>query len=267
MGDPAKLLVGKRVVVTRAAAQAIDLLKALQYAGAIPILLPVIQILPPDDFSPLDAALQKLNEFDWILFTSQNAVRIVRERLETLQLRFSDSPRVGVVARATGDEAAGAGFRVDHVSSRPLGVALVDELADRLKWKKVLLPRSNRANPDVIKALEKLDAQITEVIAYRTISEEARDKAAIEKAMCADALLFFSPSAVAGFDDVCGAGKLAEFAATGVVLASGPVTLAALHSKGIIDARSASEPSVARIVEALANSFEARKRSASSEAN
>jgi len=94
VGDPAKLLVGKRVVVTRAAAQAIDLLKALQYAGAIPILLPVIQILPPDDFSPLDAALQKLNEFDWILFTSQNAVRIVRERLEALQLRFSDSPRV-----------------------------------------------------------------------------------------------------------------------------------------------------------------------------
>ena len=83
MIDPGKsVLAGKRIVVTRAAAQAIDLLKALQYAGAIPILLPVIQILPPEDFTPLDSALGRLNEFDWVLFTSQNAVRIVHERLE-----------------------------------------------------------------------------------------------------------------------------------------------------------------------------------------
>ena len=53
MTDPGKsVLAGKRIVVTRAAAQAIDLLKALQHAGAIPILLPVIQILPPEDFAP-----------------------------------------------------------------------------------------------------------------------------------------------------------------------------------------------------------------------
>jgi uroporphyrinogen-III synthase len=265
--DPAKSLAGKRVVITRAAAQAIDLLKALQYMGAIPILLPVIQILPPEDFSPLDEALRKLDEFDWILFTSQNAVRIVRERLETLQLRFSHSPLVGVVARATGDEAAGAGFSVAHISSRPLGVALVEELAGQLKGKQVLLPRSNRANPDVVTVLEKLNAKVTEVIAYRTISEKAQDKGAIAKAMNADAVLFFSPSAVTGFDDVCGTGKLAEFAASGVVLASGPVTLAALHSKGITRANAAIEPSVARIIEALANSFEERKRDVSSEAN
>jgi uroporphyrinogen-III synthase len=156
---------------------------------------------------------------------------------------------------------------VDYVSSRPLGVALVEELAERLKAKKVLLPRSNRANPDVVTALEKLDAIVTEVIAYRTISEEAQDKGAVAKAMNADAVLFFSPSAVAGFDDVCGAGKLAEFSASGVVLASGPVTLAALHSRGITKAHTAKEPSVARIVEALANSFEAQKRSTLSEAN
>jgi len=267
VGDPAKTLAGKRVVVTRAASQAIGLLKALQYAGAIPILLPVIQILPPEDFTPLDAALQKLNEFDWILFTSQNAVRIVRERMETLQLKFPRSPLVGVVARATGDEAAGAGFSVDYISSRPLGVALVEELSRQLKAKKVLLPRSNRANPDVVIALEKLDATVTEVIAYQTISVEAQDKGAIAKAMSADAVLFFSPSAVAGFDAVCGAGKLAEFSASGVILASGPVTLAALHSRGITRAHASKEPSVARIVEALANSFDAQKRSALSEAN
>ena len=254
-------------MVTRAAAQAIDLLKALQHAGAVPILLPVIQILPPDDFSRLDNALRKLAEFDWIFFTSQNAVRIVHERLENLQIRVTKSPAVGAVGRTTAEEAVAAGFSVAHVSRRPLGVALVEELGSHLESKSVFLPRSDRANPDVLIALEKRRARVTEVVAYRTISLDVQSQEVISKAMNADAVLFFSPSAVSGFDDVCGAGKLAEFAASGIVVASGPVTLTALQAKGIPGARAASEPSVARIIEALANSFEARERRVSSEAN
>jgi uroporphyrinogen-III synthase len=85
--------------------------------------------------------------------------------------------------------------------------------------------------------------------------------------MNADAVLFFSPSAVEAFDAVCGARKLAEFATKGIVLASGPVTFAALHTHGIASAVAATEPSVARIIEALANSFRARNRQLSSEAS
>jgi uroporphyrinogen-III synthase len=255
-------LVGKRIVVTRAAAQAIDLLKALQYAGAVPILLPVIQILPAEDISPLDEALRKLSEFDGILFTSQNAVRIVHERLEVLRLYPSEVPSllVGAVGQATATEAMQAGFIVAYVASRPLGVSLVEELGGRLEEKRVLLPRSDRANPDVLAALEKAGALATDVVAYRTISGDGQNTDAISKAMNADAVLFFSPSAAEGFDSVCGAGKLEEFARKGIVLASGPVTLSALHARGIASACAAPEPSVARIVEALAHSFKARKQ-------
>jgi len=263
-------LAGKRIVVTRAMAQAVELLKALQYAGAIPILLPVIRILPPEDFSQLDKALRNLNDFDWVLFTSQNAVRIVQERLELL----GSEPRQGIrellagaVGETTASEAANAGFEVAHVASRPLGTVLAKELGSRLYGKRVLLPRSDRANPDVTVALEKLGAQVTEIIAYRTVSESAKDGDAILKAMSADAVVFFSPSAVDGFDSVCGAGKLAEFATHGIVLASGPVTLAALHAAGITKAAAAKEPSVARIVEALANSFAMRDQRVSDKAN
>lgn len=271
MGDPDRaVLGGKCVVVTRAAAQAVELLKALQHAGAVPILLPLIRILPPEDFSSLDAALQKLNEFDWILFTSQNAARILSERAEALQLSFTGEqniPFAGAVGDATASEAANAGFKVAHIASRPIGIALVQELGARLNGKSVLLPRSDRANPDVLKALEKSGANVTEVIAYRTIPEDAQNREVVNKIMNADAVLFFSPSAVEGFDSVCGAGKLAEFAVKGIVLASGPVTLAALHANGISGAVAASEPSVARIVEALANSFRARERRVSTEAS
>jgi uroporphyrinogen III methyltransferase / synthase len=268
--DARRVLAGKRIVVTRAAAQAVDLLKALQFAGAIPILLPVIRILPPEDFSLLDEALRKLDEFDWLLFTSQNAVRIVQERLEILGMALPKAaPKLaaGAVGQSTAEEARGAGFSVMHVASRPLGVALVEELGGQLNGKKVLLPRSDRASPDIVTALAKVGARVTEVVAYRTVAEEAQDEEVVSKAMGADAVIFFSPSAVDGFDAVCGAGNLAEFSAVGVVLASGPVTLAALCARGIANASAAVEPSVVRIIEALANSFEARDQRVSSGAN
>ncbi len=264
------LLAGKRIVVTRAMAQAVELLKALQYAGAIPILLPVIRILPPENFSHLDETLQGLDAFDWILFTSQNAVRIVQERLEALGLSDGERMRgllAGAVGETTASEATSAGFNVVHVSSRPLGIALVEELASRLQGKRVLLPRSDRANQDIIVALKKANAQVTEIIAYRTVAEDSQDSDIVAKAIGADAVLFFSPSAVEGFESVCGKGKLSEFAAKGIVLASGPVTLAALHAVGITNAATAKEPSVARIVEALANSFAMRDRRVSDKAN
>ena len=263
-------LAGKRIVVTRAAAQALELLKALQQAGAIPILLPVIRIMPVESLTVLDCALREFKSFDWVLFTSQNAVRVVHERLEAIghmPFPWTGRPLVGAVAEATAAEASRAGFKVSHVSTRPFGAALVEELGDQLSGKSVLLPRSDRANPDAVAALQKYGAHVTEIVAYRTIMEEAQSSDVVTKAMNADAVLFFSPSAVEGFDSACGEGRLAEYSATGIVLASGPVTLAALQAKGIVSATAAKEPSVARIIEALANSFASGERRVSSEAN
>jgi len=103
-------------------------------------------------------------------------------------------------------------------------------------------------------------------LASRTLAADAQDRDVVSKAMNADAVLFFSPSAVEGFDSVCGDGRLAEFSEKGIILASGPVTLAALQAKGIVNAGAAKEPSVARIIEALANLITARQRQCSSRA-
>lgn len=264
------VLAGKRIVVTRTAAQAAELLKALENSRAIPILLPLIRILPPEDFSLLDEVLRSIAGFDLTLFTSQNAVRVIRERAEVLGLSFHDkrpAPLAAAVGDATAAEVAKAGFKVVHIASRPLGIALVEDLRERLRGKRVFLPRSDRANTEVLVALEKYGARVAAVVAYRTVFEDAQDRDVVSKVMNADAVLFFSPSAAEGFGSVCGAGNLAEFAKKGIVLASGPVTLAALHVNGIASARAAAEPSVARIIEALANSFRARNQQLSSEAS
>ena len=261
-------LAGKRIVVTRAAEQAGELLKSLHAFGAETILLSVIRILPPEDCSFLDDAVRRLREFDWVLFTSQNAVRAVRERCKRLQLSLRSGhhmPVAGAVGETTAAEATKAGFEVVHVASRPVGMALVEDLAKRLSGKSVLLPRSDRANPDVLKALQECGARVSEVVAYRTVAEERQSGELVARALSADAVLFFSPSAVDGFESACGPGSLAEFAKKGLVLSSGPVTLAALHSKGMTSAVAAKDPSVAAIVAALANSFRAREMQVSSE--
>src|SRR5215831_21005849 len=78
---------GKRVLVTRASTQAHDLVTRLQVLGAVPIVLPVIDIVPPaDNYAALDGALHQLSTFDWVVFTSPNGVAHVWQRLTALGL-------------------------------------------------------------------------------------------------------------------------------------------------------------------------------------
>src|SRR5258707_7426053 len=77
-------LAGKRVVITRAESQSATLAAALRAHGAEVVSLPLIQILPPLDYAPLDCALRDLAKFDWLIFTSQNAVTGVSDRLAVL---------------------------------------------------------------------------------------------------------------------------------------------------------------------------------------
>src|SRR5580700_3787517 len=78
--DASGALAGKRIVITRAPEQAGELVSALESLGAQVFLLPTVRFAPPESPAELDAALERLTEFDWILFTSQNAVRFFGRR-------------------------------------------------------------------------------------------------------------------------------------------------------------------------------------------
>ena len=77
-------MAGKRVIVTRAIEQTSDLNARLTERGAIPISLPLVSFASPEDYAPLDAALSQLRSFDWIIFTSANAVHAVTSRAAQL---------------------------------------------------------------------------------------------------------------------------------------------------------------------------------------
>jgi uroporphyrinogen-III synthase len=273
-------LAGKRVVITRAASQSAALAAALKAQGAEVISLPLIQILPPLDFAPLDTALRDLANFDWLIFTSQNAVTAVADRLAAIAAPKSVIPpaplsaggeaknlssantttpasvRIAAVGKSTAEAAQSAGFTVAHIGQGGTAATLVLELVSELHEKRVILPRSDRAASELAPRLLRFGAIVTEVIAYRTADTTELDAASREAVAVSDAILFFSPSAVHAFSALQKSSKLSSLADTTVIGALGPVTSIALRNASLRCDFQASEPSVDEIVATLAVHFE-----------
>lgn len=257
---PAPLpLAGKRVVITRAASQSVALAAALKAQGAEVISLPLIQILPPQDFTPLDSTLHDLANFDWLIFTSQNAVTAIADRLATLGIDFREQKptvKIAAVGKATSEAAQQSGFTVAHIGQGGTSATLVLELVSELHEKRVLLPRSDRAASELAPRLQKFGASVTEVIAYRTADTTNVDATSREAVSTSDAILFFSPSAVHSFAALQKSTALNQLADTVIIGAIGPVTSVALRNAGLRCDFQASEPSVEEIVATLAVHFE-----------
>ncbi|MGB7847112.1 MAG: uroporphyrinogen-III synthase, partial [Candidatus Acidiferrum sp.] len=165
----ATYLKGKRVVVTRAMEQSEALVQALREKGAVPILMPMVAFGPPDDPALLDEAIRDIRRYDWVFLTSQNALRALQGRSQFLKVdlpKVTAGVRVAAVGPATAEAARNAGLKVAYVATKHQGVSLAEELAGGLKGKRVLLPRSDRANPELVKKLQQLGAQVKEIVTY-----------------------------------------------------------------------------------------------------
>ena len=87
MGETrASSLAGKRIVITRAAGQSEALARALSARGAVPVVLPLVAFAEPEDFTPLDRAIAGIEQFDWMILTSAQAVRALAQRAEVVAL-------------------------------------------------------------------------------------------------------------------------------------------------------------------------------------
>src|ERR687898_2831228 len=124
-------LFGRRVVVTRAMAQAGELSADLEKLGAEVHEFPTIEISPPEDFGPLDAAIRALDTFDWLVFTSVNGVEAFAERLAFHGMDLRAIPRdagVAAIGPATAKRLEEVGLRVDVVPGEYRAEALIGAL-------------------------------------------------------------------------------------------------------------------------------------------
>lgn len=255
-----KPLSGKRVVVTRALEQSQSLVDALRDAGAEPILLPLVAFAPADNLAELDACLKDSARFDWVFFTSQNALRAVQQRCAVLELplnkAFADV-KIAAVGPATAEAVAAAGLTVNFISRIHTGIALAEELSGETQKKRVFLPRSDRANPDLIEVLNLHGWQVTPVVAYKTVSPNSDSRETQESHLRgnAEAILFFSPSAVHHLRDLLGAQRFRDLSHQSVFVAIGPVSEEALKAEGVSRTLVASDSTATAAVAILTDYF------------
>jgi uroporphyrinogen III methyltransferase/synthase len=240
----ARPLVSWRVVVTRAAAQAAPLVAALTAEGAEVIELPTIRVEgPADGGAALREAASRLDSFDWVVLTSENAVgRLLAEIPDTAVL---GGVRVAAIGAGTARALRRRGVEADLVPRRFVGEALVGEFPAGFPGGRVLLPRAAVARDVVPEGLRRLGWQVEVVEAYRALPVEASPEA-LAKARTAEAITFTAPSTVTGYRRLAPSGE-----APPVVVSIGPVTSAAVRAAGLSVTVEAGVHSVDGLVEAL----------------
>jgi uroporphyrinogen-III synthase len=253
-------LSGKIVVNTRAPEQAQELTAELEALGAEVRQLPMVSFVPPEATAELDAALRRFPEFDWVIFTSQNAVRFVFRRGCELKSRRSTQPTrplIAAVGPATAQAARNLDIRVDYVAENQIGEALASELRERVAGKKVFLPRSDRADERLPAALRAAGADVLEVEAYRTMSPESVDSAVLESITGAgvNVVMFASPSAFANFRAAIAPHQVAELSKRVQFAAIGPTTAAAIREAGARVAIESDEFSASGLAEAIVSYY------------
>ncbi|MBU3981779.1 MAG: uroporphyrinogen-III synthase, partial [Proteobacteria bacterium] len=197
-------LMGKRIVVTRAREQASDLIKLLSDLGADCLECPTIKVVPPDDWKPLDTAIENISSYDWLVFTSVNGVNFFFERLfaKGKDARALGKLNTAAIGPATERRLFNFGLKSDIVPKNYIAESIVEAFKDEdVKGKKILLPRAKDARPILPVELTKMGATVDEIISYYT--KEVPDSATLLlkqlKEDAIDLITFTSSSTVKNF--------------------------------------------------------------------
>lgn len=243
-------LQNRRVLVTRTRTQASDLAARLESLGATALLVPTIEIVPPESYVPLDAALAELEAFDWVLFTSANAVEVFQQRRNPA-LR---PKRIAVIGPATARAVQGTGLPVDLVPPKYVAESLADALAPGVSGKRVLLLRAAEARDVLPEALAAAGAVVTIAETYRNrippASIPALQQLFSSAATCPDAITFTSASTARNLIALLEAASLTL--PPGIALASiGPVTSQALRDLGLDPSIEAPAATIDALIQSL----------------
>ena len=245
-------LFGKRIVLTRPEDQCAAARRKLADLGADVLLQPAITIGPPDDWAPLDAALERLTEFDWIVFSSVNGVEAFMNRLALFgrDARALGRAKLAAIGPGTADALAAWHLRTDLVSAEFRAQALAAALAVEAKTgpRRFLLVRASRGREVLAETLTAAGHAVTQAVAYRSADTTTPDPeiAALLKAGKIDWVTVTSSaiarSLVALFGDDLRKTKLASIS---------PITSGVLRELGHAPAAEAREFTLDGIIQAI----------------
>lgn len=167
-------LYGQRIALTREPSQAARLHQRVEELGAEVILCPVLHFVAPDDPDPLQLALEHLESYDWLLFTSPNGVRTFFKALTSRgDARRLGRAQIGVIGPGTAAALESHGLRPDLIPSRSVAEGLLEALAAHpMEGKRVLIPRAQEAREILPEELTRRGAKVDVVPCYKTIMPE-----------------------------------------------------------------------------------------------
>jgi len=247
-------LENKKILVTRSRQQSSVLAAQLNALGAVPILIPTIEIVPPESYDSLDSALANLNNFDWLIFTSPNAVEAFAERYKPSLIRA----KIAVIGPATAQAVQERGLEVDLIPPRYVGESLAEALAPDITGKRVLLIRAAEARDVVPETLTRAGAAVAIAEAYSnripTESIPALRLLFESPINLPNAITFTSASTARNLVSLLEAADLTL--SSSIALASiGPITSQALRNLGLAPSFEAPEPTIPALVQALVDFF------------
>jgi uroporphyrinogen III methyltransferase/synthase len=252
-------LVGKSILVTRSREQASALSRLLTERGAIPVELPTIEFMPPTDQGPVEAAIGRLADYEWAIFTSVNGVRFFGELLQVRGIEATALHRLHLAAigPATAAALATLGLNVELVPSTYIAEAVVKEFRRvDLRGKRVLLPRALEARDVLAEGLTAQGAFVDVVPVYQTVVAQngiaARDTV---RGGALTAVTFTSSSTVRNLATLLGEDAVQQL--VGIKIATiGPVTSQTARDLGLTVHVEASEHTIPGLVTALERYFE-----------
>jgi len=243
-----------RFLLTRPADQSRSLASVLREAGIEPVVVPAIAILPPRSYEALDRAIEELETYDWVLFTSANGVRAFRDRLASSRRGRPLPAALGwaVAGPHTARSLAALGVRRIWSPTAASGLTAASELPAGA-GARVLWVRGNLASTAVARRLRARALTVHDVVGYRTVEapESSRGPLAAAWRNGLDGVVLASASAAHGF------AKLAHDVGVDrppdgfLIVAIGPATAAAAAEAGWAPQLVARDHTTAGIVEAI----------------
>ncbi len=240
-------LSGLRIVVTRAVHQAEELAVPLRKLGAEVLLVPVIGIAPPLDPGPLREAFAERDEYDWIVFSSANAVHTFVAELPSPR---SCAARIATVGAATRRVAEQNGLSVDVMPEKYVAESLIEALgAQNLTGKRVLIPSAAVTRDVIPAALRQLGARVEVVEAYRNVIPTGAVERVKEifREPLPDWVTFASSSAVENTIQIAGITSLQRMKIASI----GPVTTETLRHYALHAAAEANPHNIEGLVIAI----------------
>jgi len=254
-------LFGKRVLITRTAAQAGAFGALLEAQGAEAFSCPVIEIVPPESYAELDAALAELAQTDVLVLTSANAVEAFFHRLAALGLdvRALHGVAVAVVGPKTAEALRGHGLQPDVVAADYRGEGVVASLLERgVAGKRVLYPRAELAREVIPTQLTAAGAEVAAPVAYRSRIPEANAIRPLLEAGEIDAITFTASSTVDNFVAMVGE-DVAALVREVPLFSIGPLTSETMKKHRLVVAAEASPSTLEGLVAAMLGYYASKR--------